>query len=80
MAGERILIVDDDEDIREVLTLYLQREGYQVIAAEDGRQAVSAALLQSRLIILDMMLPGLDGIEACQEIRKRLPARLFSEL
>jgi len=56
LAGERILIVDDDEDIREVLTLYLQREGYQVIAAEDGRQAVSAALAANPdLIILDMM-------------------------
>ncbi|MGI6450748.1 MAG: response regulator [Desulfitobacteriia bacterium] len=78
MAGERILIVDDDEDIREVLTLYLQREGYQVIAAEDGRQAVSAALAANPdLIILDMMLPGLDGIEVCQEIRKKLTSPII---
>ncbi|MDW7674561.1 MAG: response regulator transcription factor [Bacillota bacterium] len=73
MAGETILIVDDDEDIREVLTLYLKKEGYQVISAEDGSEAVTRAFKANPdLIILDMMLPGLDGVEVCQEIRKKL--------
>ena len=70
MAGETILIIDDDGDIREVLTIYLEKEGYQVISAMDGHQGVSYALSANPdLILLDMMLPGLDGIEVCQEIR-----------
>jgi DNA-binding response OmpR family regulator len=73
LAGETILIVDDDEDIREILKLYLKKENYQVISAGDGNQAVTYALTANPdLIILDMMLPGLDGIEICQEIRKQL--------
>ena len=73
VAGETILIVDDDADIQEVLTLYLENEGYQVITAADGIEAVTTALSANPdLIILDMMLPGLDGIEVCQEIRKEL--------
>jgi len=73
LAGETILIVDDDEDIREILTLYLEKESYQVIIASDGHQAIANALTANPdLIILDMMLPGLDGIEVCQEIRKQL--------
>ncbi|MTI82065.1 MAG: response regulator transcription factor [Firmicutes bacterium] len=73
MAGETILIVDDDEDIREVITLYLEKEGYHVVSALDGTQAVSLTLtVNPDLVILDMMLPGLDGIEVCQEIRKKL--------
>lgn len=73
MAGETILIVDDDRDVREILTLYLENEGYQVISALDGGQAVTCALTaKPDLIILDMMLPGLDGIEVCQEIRRQL--------
>ncbi len=73
MAGETILIVDDDEDIREVISLYLEKQGYQVISAWDGNQAIKCALTDNPdLIILDMMLPGLDGIEVCQELRKNL--------
>ncbi|MGE4284752.1 MAG: response regulator transcription factor [Clostridia bacterium] len=73
MAGETILVVDDDNDIREIITLYLQKEGYIVISAIDGNQALAYAFsVNPDLIILDMMLPGLDGIEVCQELRKKL--------
>lgn len=73
MAGETILVVDDDTDIREIVTMYLEKEGYQVITAEEGKQGLACALtLNPDLIILDMMMPGLDGIEVCQEIRKEL--------
>ena len=73
MAEEKILLVDDDVDIREIITLYLQNEGYDVITAEDGSKAVSMALSEEpELIILDMMLPVMDGIEVCQELRKSL--------
>ncbi|SET17952.1 DNA-binding response regulator, OmpR family, contains REC and winged-helix (wHTH) domain [Natronincola peptidivorans] len=73
MAGETILVVDDDNDIREIITLYLEKEGYQVITASDGRQAITYAFsINPDLIILDMMLPVLDGIEVCQALRKEL--------
>lgn len=73
MAGETILIVDDDADIREIITMYLENEGYHVISAIDGSQALSYAFsVNPDLIILDMIIPGLDGIEVCQELRKKL--------
>lgn len=72
MAGEKILVVDDDEDLREIITMYLENEGYQVNSAADGKEALTIALSTNPdLIILDMMIPGLDGIEVCQEIRKK---------
>jgi DNA-binding response OmpR family regulator len=78
LAGETILVVDDDEDIREIITLYLKNEGYKVVLAEDGNQALTFALsLNPDLIILDMMLPGLDGIDVCQELRKQLTAPII---
>ncbi|HBV88584.1 MAG TPA: DNA-binding response regulator [Desulfosporosinus sp.] len=71
MAGETILVVDDDDDIREIITMYLENEGFQVISAFDGTQALAYAnSVNPDLIILDMMLPDLDGIEVCQELRK----------
>lgn len=71
MAEETILVVDDDLDIQEIITLYLESAGYKVISAFDGMQAVEYALeMNPDLIILDMMLPGLDGIGVCKEIRK----------
>lgn len=73
MAGENILVVDDDEDIREIISMYLENEGYNVIQAIDGNQALLHALSTNPdLIILDMMIPGLDGIEVCQELRKKI--------
>lgn len=73
MAGETILIIDDDQDIQEIISLYLEKDGYHVISAFDGFEGVKFALTtKPDLIILDMMLPGLDGIEACQEMRKEL--------
>jgi len=71
LAGETILVVDDDDDIREIITMYLENEGFQVISAFDGTQALAYAnSVNPDLIILDMMLPDLDGIEVCQELRK----------
>lgn len=78
MAGETILIIDDDMDIREIITLYLEKEGYITETASDGLEAVSkASKISPHLIILDMMLPGLDGIEVCQEIRRELLAPII---
>lgn len=73
LAGETILVVEDDADIREIVTMYLEKEGYDVISVADGIKALTSAFtVNADLIILDMMLPGLDGIEVCQELRKKL--------
>ena len=67
----KILIVDDEAAIVQALRFNLERHGYQVVTAGDGRMGVSlAALEKPDLIVLDIMLPLLDGIEACKEIRK----------
>lgn len=71
MDKESVLIVDDDKDIRDLLEIYMKNEGYNVIQVEDGIKAFQI-LKQEKvdLIILDIMLPGLDGIRICSEIRK----------
>ena len=67
----KILIVDDDENICELLRLYLEKDGFDPIVANDGEQAVDfAAKYSPDLILLDIMLPKLDGWQVCREIRK----------
>ena len=67
----KILVVDDDSNICELLRLYLEKEGYQVYFANDGNAAVAAFAAHSPdLVLLDIMLPGLDGWQVCREIRK----------
>jgi DNA-binding response OmpR family regulator len=69
--SKRILVVDDESAILQTLRFNLERSGYDVVTAGDGRSAVSLALReQPDLVILDIMLPLLDGVEACREIRK----------
>ncbi len=65
-----ILIADDDPDIIEFVTYNLSREGYEVISTNDGATAIQLAKKQvPDLIILDVMMPGMDGIEVCRELR-----------
>lgn len=65
-----ILIADDEEDAREIIRFNLQKEGYKVIEAEDGEQCVKKAKNKKPdLILIDIMMPKLDGIQACKEIR-----------
>ena len=67
----KILIVDDDENICELLRLYLEKDGFDTVVAGDGEQAVEYASKYSPdLILLDIMLPKLDGWQVCREIRK----------
>ena len=67
----KILIVDDDENICELLRLYLEKDGFDTVVAGDGEQAVEyAAKYSPDLILLDIMLPKLDGWQVCREIRK----------
>ena len=72
MAGERILVVDDEPTVREVVQHYLEREGYRVGAAEDGPTALAVFSADvPDLIVLDLMLPGVDGLEVCRQIRAK---------
>ena len=65
-----ILVVDDDPKIRELLRLYVVREGHRVVHAGDGPAALEAATrVRPDLVLLDVMLPGLDGFEVCRQLR-----------
>lgn len=67
----RILLVDDEPDILEIVGFNLSAEGYQVFTAENGEEAVKKAKKKKpHLIILDVMMPKMDGVEACEQIRK----------
>ncbi|MCL2089307.1 MAG: response regulator transcription factor [Oscillospiraceae bacterium] len=69
---EKILVVDDDTNICELLRLYLEKEGYGVVIAYDGEEALTKFSAQSpNLVLLDVMLPNLDGWQVCREIRKK---------
>lgn len=71
VAGEKVLVADDDEDIRHVIEMYLKKDGYRVVMAVDGTTALDCVKTDSPdLIILDVIMPGLDGFEVCQAIRK----------
>ena len=70
MAHESILAVDDEEDILELLRYNLSREGYRVTPATTGEEAVRLALsLLPDLILLDLLLPGMDGLEVCRRLK-----------
>lgn len=70
-TGLNILIVDDEERIRRLLRMYLEKEGYTIEEAEDGETALQKATEQDfDLILLDLMLPGIDGIEVCSRLRQ----------
>lgn len=71
MPNNTILVVDDDFNICELIRLYLEKEGYLVITAHTGPSAIEkSSSTHPALILLDIMLPGMDGFEVCREIRK----------
>ena len=66
----KILLIEDDPDIAELVEYNLRREGYQVVMSADGQEGLDLAKRQTpRLIVLDLMLPGLDGLSICQQLR-----------
>ncbi len=67
-----ILVVDDEEDVVEVVSHFLAEEGYTVHKAYDGEEALERASPEIDLILLDIMLPGLDGYEVCERLRSRV--------
>ena len=70
MAGKRVLVVDDDQKTVELVKLYLNRDGYRVLTAYDGVEALRLAREgHPDLIVLDLMLPGIDGLHICQALR-----------
>lgn len=72
MANEKILIVDDEEDILELMTFNLAREGYKVFTADNGEKALKNAKSEiPDMIILDLMLPGIDGLEVARSLKSR---------
>ena len=86
MTRGRILVVDDDPRLLHIVAMYLGIEGYEVITAENGDDGL--AKLQDRppdLVILDIMMPGMDGIETCRRMRSHpptagIPIVMFSAL
>lgn len=72
MSLKKILIVDDDKNICDLLRLYLEKEGFGVILSHNGEEAVMKFhALKPDIVLLDIMLPGLDGWQVCREIRKK---------
>jgi DNA-binding response OmpR family regulator len=70
MAGKKVLVVDDDVKTVELVRLYLDRDGYQVLTAYDGVEALRLARESfPDLIVLDLMLPDIDGLEVCRTLR-----------
>jgi DNA-binding response OmpR family regulator len=73
-APTRVLVVEDDRTVAEVVTRYLEREGFVVESVGDGNEALARSDAQlPDLVVLDIMLPGLDGLEVCRRLRSRAP-------
>ena len=76
MPKETILVIEDDSDIVEIIQYNFEREGYRVITASNGEKGLETAISKKpSLIILDLMLPGLDGIEVCKRLRTNAETR-----
>ena len=70
-SKQKILIVDDDTNISELIALYLTKECFETMCVEDGEAALKACVsFKPDLILLDLMLPGMDGYQVCREVRK----------
>ncbi|MGA7303421.1 MAG: response regulator transcription factor [Rhodothermales bacterium] len=72
-----ILVVDDEEDVVEIVSHFLKQEGYQVAAAYDGEEALRKATPEIDLIVLDIMLPHVDGLEVCRRLRSRVETEMI---
>jgi DNA-binding response OmpR family regulator len=74
----RVLVVDDDATVAEVVSRYLEREGFEVEAVEDGRVGLDRAVANPPdLMLLDLMLPGMDGLEVCRRVRAVAPVPII---
>ncbi len=76
MSKKRVLIVEDDHDINELIRYNLEREGFEVLSLYDGEQVVDiVATRKPDLILLDLMLPGRDGLDICRELKNELATK-----
>jgi two-component system alkaline phosphatase synthesis response regulator PhoP len=76
MAKESIVVVEDEDDIRELLSYNLTKEGYRVTCAASGEEALNlASAAPPDLVLLDLMLPGMDGLEVCRRLKREPQAR-----
>jgi DNA-binding response OmpR family regulator len=76
MSRRKILIIEDERDILEVMTYNVQREGYSVLTSRDGAKGLELARKESPdMVLLDLMLPSLDGLEVCRRLKEDLPTR-----
>lgn len=81
MNKKKVLIVDDDPQIRKILERLLQSPEYELQVAEDGQAAIEAiASFHPQLVILDIMMPGMSGIEVCRQIREQFPEEAIQVL
>ncbi len=83
MAGQTILIADDEQNIREVVRFALERAGFRVLEAVDGQSALdTVATARPDLLVLDIVMPGLDGTEVCRQLRlqSRVPIVFLTSL
>jgi two-component system, OmpR family, alkaline phosphatase synthesis response regulator PhoP len=70
MANQRILVIEDDDDIRDLLRVNLTREGFQVFCAPNGEEGLrQARVLEPDLVLLDLMLPGMNGLDVCRTLK-----------
>ena len=84
-APPTILVVDDSPDVRDILRLFLEDEGFRVLLARDGREALRKATMGVTVIILDVHMPGLDGLDICKMLQespctKEIPVLILSAL
>jgi len=71
--SSKILVVDDDPAIAEMLTMVMEREGFDTVVVDDGIEAVKAAERENPdLILLDLMLPGMGGVDVCRTVRETI--------
>ena len=76
--GEKVLVVDDEEQVRDLLNTFLKREGYEVVVASNGEEAIKLAEAENpQLILLDVVMPGLDGIETCRRLKSQETTKLI---
>ena len=72
MSNYKVLIADDEPQIREILRVYFQKEGFQVIEAENGQDALDKVDAEHPdIILLDIMMPVMDGLQVCEKVRKQ---------
>lgn len=86
MSGHRVLVVDDDPRLLHIVAMYLGIEGYEVASAANGEEGLKQVdEHKPELVIMDIMMPGMDGVEACRRIRANpetanIPVLMFSAL